>query len=258
MLARPLSRFRRLHEYLSSDTLNVLLRKGVAMRSLRRGPPSLGVAPKSHEPQLEVLSPSRGDRCGATRAEFIARGILAGGALAGGSALLVAVPGVAISSPSPAQDQKILNFALELEYIEAGFYAEAFAKRKLTGDLLEYVSTVRQHERAHVAFLKGVLGSKARKEPDLDFGDATSDPEKFTAAAIALEETVIAAYNGQAANLTRGTLAKAATIVSVEARHAGWIRAIAGRDPAPDATDAPKTASEVQAAVNRTGFVRSS
>ena len=176
----------------------------------------------------------------------------------GGGALLVAPPSVAISSPSPAQDQKILNFALELEYIEAGFYAEAFAKRKLKGELLEYVSTVRHHEREHVAFLKGVLGSNARKKPDLDFGDATSDPEMFTAATIALEETVIAAYNGQAVNLTKGTLAKAATIVSVEARHAGWIRAIAGRDPAPDATDTPKTAAEVQAEVNRTGFVKSS
>jgi rubrerythrin len=209
----------------------------------------------SDDLRLEVSPPSSSVRCGPTRAEFVARGILAGGALAGGGALLVALPRVAISAPSPAQDQKILNFALELEYIEAGFYAETFAKRKLTGELLEYVSTVRHHERAHVAFLKGVLGSNARKEPDLDFGDATSDPTKFTAAAIALEETVIAAYNGQAANLTKGTLAKAATIVSVEARHAGWIRAIAGKNPAPNATDQPKTAREVQADVNRTGFV---
>jgi hypothetical protein len=211
----------------------------------------------SREPRLEVFSLCRGDRCGATRAEFLARGILAGGSLAGGAALLAARPNVAISAPSPAQDQKILNFALELEYIEAGFYAEAFAKRKLRGDLLEYVSTVRHHERAHVAFFKRVLGSSARKEPDLDFGDATSDPEMFTAAAIALEETVIAAYNGQAVNLTKDTLAKAATIVSVEARHAGWIRAIADKDPAPDATDSPKTAAEVQADIKRTGFVGS-
>jgi len=217
-----------------------------------------GMSPMSDELRLKDSPPSSGDSCGPTRAEFVARGILAGGALAGGGALLVALPRVAISAPSPAQDQKILNFALELEYIEAGFYAEAFAKRKLRGELLEYVSTVRQHEQAHVAFLEGVLGSNARKKPALDFGDATADPEKFTAAAIALEETMIAAYNGQAANLTKGTLAKAATIVSVEARHAGWIRAIAGKNPAPDATDQPKTPREVQADVNRTGFVRSS
>ena len=208
------------------------------------------------ELRLGAFPPSGDDPGGSSRAEFVARAVLAGGTLAAGGALVVALPRLAVSAPSPAQDQKILNFALELEYIEAAFYAEAFAKGKLRGELLDYVSTVRHHERAHVAFLKGVLGSKARKEPEFDFGDSTSDPKRFTAAAITLEETVIAAYNGQAANLTKGTLAKAATIVSVEARHAGWIRAIGGRDPAPEATDKPKTAGEVQAAVDRTGFVR--
>jgi hypothetical protein len=69
---------------------------------------------------------------------------------------------------------------------------------------------------------------------------------------------MIGAYNGQAANLTKPTLAMAAQIVSVEARHAGWIRAIAGKNPAPNATDQPKTATQVQSAVNRTGFVKSS
>lgn len=190
------------------------------------------------------------------RNEVLARALVAGGVLAGGGALVVALPRLAISAPSAAQDRKILNFALLLEYIEAGFYAEALEKGKLTGDLLEYVSVVRQHERAHIAFLKKALGSNARKEPDLDFGDATSDPKQFTAAAISLEETVVAAYNGQAGNLTKPTLAQAAKIVSVEARHAGWIRAIAGRNPAPDATDSPRTAAQVQAAVDRTGFVR--
>ena len=215
-----------------------------------------GVGYMPDELRLEVFPLSGDDPRGSSRGEFVARAVLAGGTLAAGGALVVALPRLAVSAPSPAQDQKILNFALELEYIEAAFYAEAFAKRKLTGELLDYVSTVRHHERAHVAFLRGVLGSKARKEPEFDFGDSTSDPKRFTAAAITLEETVIAAYNGQAANLTKGTLAKAATIVSVEARHAGWIRAIAGRDPAPEATDKPKTAGEVQAAVDRTGFVR--
>ena len=218
---------------------------------------STGAGHMSDELRLEALPSSDDDTRGSSRAEFVARAVLAGSTLAAGGALVAALPRLAASAPSPAQDQKILNFALQLEYLEAGFYAEAFAKRDLSSELLEYVSTVRHHERAHVAFIKGVLGRNASKEPEFDFGDATSDPQEFTAAAIALEETVIAAYNGQAANLTKGTLAKAATIVSVEARHAGWIRAIAGRDPAPDATDQPKTPGEVQAYVNRTGFVRS-
>jgi len=192
-----------------------------------------------------------------SREQFVARAVVAGGALAAGGVLVAGLPRLAASAPSAAQDAKILNFALLLEYIEAAFYSEAVAKGKLTGDLLDYATTVRDHERAHVAFLKKALGGSARKKPKLEFGDKTSDPKKFTAAAIALEETVIAAYNGQAANLTKPTLAQAATIVSVEARHAAWIRALSGKDPAPTATDKPKTASEVQADVNRTGFVRS-
>ena len=183
---------------------------------------------------------------------------MAGGALAAGGILVGGVPGLAASAPSAAQDRKILNFALLLEYIESAFYAEALAKGGLSGELLTYASVVREHERAHVAFLEQALGKSSRKKPTLDFGEATADPAKFTASAIALEETMIAAYNGQATNLTKPTLAAAAKIVSVEARHAGWIRAIAGKNPAPVATDRPSTAAEVQAALNRTGFVRSS
>ena len=192
-----------------------------------------------------------------SREQFVARAVVAGGALAAGGVLVAGLPRLAASAPSAAQDAKILNFALLLEYIEAAFYSEAVAKGKLTGHLLDYATTVREHELAHVAFLEKALGGSARKKPTLEFGGTTSDPKKFAAAAIALEETVIAAYNGQAANLTKPTLAQAAKIVSVEARHAAWIRAISGKDPAPSATDKPKTASEVQADVNRTGFVRS-
>ena len=99
--------------------------------------------------------------------------------------------------------------------------------------------------------------AKAREEPRFDFGEATRDPEEFRDTAVAIEDLAVAAYNGQAGNLTKGALEAAAKIVSVEARHAGWIRAIAGMNPAPDATEAAKTAAEVTAAVNNTGFVRS-
>jgi rubrerythrin len=208
--------------------------------------------------ELAIVAASAGDSDASSRADFVARAVVAGGALAAGGVLVAGLPRLAASAPSAAQDKKILNFALLLEYIEAGFYAEAFAKGKLRGELRDYVSIVRRHEEAHVAFLESALGKDARKKPTLSFGETTSDAAKFTAAAIALEETMIGAYNGQAANLTKPTLAVAAKIVSVEARHAGWIRAIAGENPAPNATDKPKTATEVQSALNRTGFLKSS
>jgi rubrerythrin len=221
--------------------------------------PANGLGGPSSEQAL-LTTPSAGgeDAHASSRAAFIARAVVATGACTAGGALVAGFPRLAASAPSDAQDRKILNFALLLEYIEAGFYAQAHAKGKLSGELRAYVSAVRGHERAHVAFLERALGSNARKKPTLDFGDTISNPRKFTAAAIELEENVIAAYNGQAANLTKPTLAAAAKIVSVEARHAAWIRAIAGQDPAPTATDRPKTAAEVQAFVTRTGFVQSS
>ena len=193
-----------------------------------------------------------------SRARLLRRAAITGGALTAGGVLIGGVPRLASSAPSPAQDVHILNLVLMLEYVEAGFYAEARAKGVLKGELLEFASVVGGHEQQHVAFLKTALGNGARKQPLLNFGKATIDPDAFVMAAVALEDTSVAAYNGQATNLTAGTLAAAAKIVSVEARHAAWIRAIAGKVPAAEATDTPKTEAQVLAALRETGFVKSS
>ncbi len=195
---------------------------------------------------------------GDSRRRFLSRALAAGGVIAAGGVAIAALPRLAVSAPSPAQDAEILNLALLLEYLESDFFTEASVSGGLTGELLEFADTVRAHERAHVAFLRGALGSKARKQPKFDFGNATKDPAAFTAAAVALEDLMVAAYNGQAGNLTKGALESAAKIVSVEARHAGWIRAIADKNPAPKATDTPMTAAQATAALNRTKFVKSS
>ena len=191
-----------------------------------------------------------------SREQFVKRALVAGGAVAAGGAVLGAVPRLASSAPSPAQDVKILNLVLLLEYIESAFYAEARAKGRLQGELREYVRVVGGHEQQHLSAVKGALGNKARAKPRLRFGKATTDPDAFVAAAIELEDTSVAAYNGQATNLTKPTLAVAAKIVSVEARHAAWIRAIAGKPPAADATDPSLTQAQVQAALQKTGFLR--
>jgi hypothetical protein len=191
-----------------------------------------------------------------SREQFVKRALVAGGAVTAGGAVLGALPKLASSAPSPAQDVKILNLVLLLEYVESAFYAEARDRGALRGDLSEYVRVVGAHEQQHLAALKGALGNKARKKPRLRFGKATTDPDAFVAAAIKLEDTSVAAYNGQATNLTKPTLAVAAKIVSVEARHAAWIRAIAGKPPAADATDPSLTQAQVLAALQKTGFLR--
>lgn len=193
-----------------------------------------------------------------SRESLVRRGLVAGGALTAGGVLLGRLSGVASSASFSAEDVRVLNLALLIEYVEAAFYAEARAKGALRGELREYVRVVGGHEQQHVEFLKQALGGQARKPPKLAFGTATTDPHAFVRSAVAVEDTVVAAYNGQATNLTPGALAAAAKIVSVEARHAAWIRAIAGDLPAAHPTDAPLSEAQALAALRKTGFLRSS
>ena len=151
----------------------------------------------------------------------------------------------AFASPSKAQDARILQLVLQLEYTQVAFYEQALQKARLHGELREFAQTALAHERAHLALLKGALGTKAGPRPKFDFGSAVRDSDKFTRTAIKLEDIAIAGYNGQATNLTSGTLAAAAKIVSVEARHASWVRTLAGEIAAPEAVDKPMTAKQV-------------
>jgi hypothetical protein len=188
-----------------------------------------------------------------TRANMLKAGVLAtGGALAGG---LVADRITAESAPSKKQDAEILNFALGVERLQAAFYEEALSKANLSGELQEYATTVGGQEKEHVAFLEKALGSGAEKAQRFDFGDATSGADAFTKAARELEDLVTQAYNAGAIGLTTGTLKAAAKIASVEARHAAWIRDIAGDNPAPDAAEPETTAAKVLAALKRTGYI---
>jgi hypothetical protein len=190
-----------------------------------------------------------------TKPPLTRRGVIAAGALAAGGVVLVGAPRLA-GSASAEQDARVLNFVLLLEEVEAGFYAEARARGRLSGELAQFVDIVGGHEREHVAFLRQALGSKARAKPRLGFGDATSNEKRFVASSIALEDNSVAAYNGQAANLSAEALGAAARIVSVEARHAAWIRDIAGRPPAARATDPPRTQAQALAAIRKLGFLR--
>jgi rubrerythrin len=171
----------------------------------------------------------------ATRAHMLRRAIMCGGALAGGAAMW-GLPQLTAAA-SKEQDARVLNLVLAVEYTEAAFYQEALKRGGLEGKLQAFARIVVEHEKAHVAFLKQALGGAADPEPQHDFGDKTKDSEAFAAAAVKLEDLAVATYNAQAVNLTSGSLKAAARIVSVEGRHAAWIRSIVGDVPATDATD---------------------
>lgn len=194
----------------------------------------------------------------ATRAGFLQKALVAGGVIAAGGVVLGGLPKLVTAAPSPSQDIQILNFALLLEYLEAEFYAEALRNGALSGETRSFAQVTGAHEQAHVDFLRKALGSRARSKPTFDFKDTTRNQAKFQATAVLLEDTGVAAYNGQAQNLTKKTLAAAATIVSVEGRHAAWIRDIIAQNPAPNAFDPLKTKAQIEAAVGQTGFIKAS
>jgi len=195
-----------------------------------------------------------------TRQALIRRALITGGTLSLGGVVIGGLPHVARSAPSPGQDARVLNLVLLLEYLEAAFYADAMRPGGLTGELRQFARVVGAHERAHVAFISKALGKAARKEPTFSFGNATRDPAKFTAAALALEDLGVAAYNGQAANLTKPTLAAAARIVSVEARHAAWIRSLningtGNHNPAPEPFNSVLSKRAVLERIAKSGFI---
>jgi len=186
---------------------------------------------------------------------MLRRAIVGSGAVTAGALVGAGLPAESLSDPSPAQDARILNFALQLEYLQARFYAEALRSAGLTGELHEFARVAGAHERAHVAFLRKHLGRRAKPAPPLRFGEATRDPHRFAAAAVTLEDLAVAAYNGQGTNLTRPALAAAVEILSVEARHAAWVRDLVGKLPATRAQDPLWSATKATHKLMQTGFI---
>ena len=195
----------------------------------------------------------------ASRRSFFKRGAALGGA---GVALgAVPISFALAQNGLPKGDVEILNYALTLEYLEAAFYKEAVEKGELSGESARFAEIVAAHEQAHVDALKQTLGSKAVATPKFGFGDATGK-KKFLATAQVLEDTGVAAYQGQGHRIKTGAvLAAAGSILAVEARHAGWVRDIRGGgkgvNPAPDAFEKAQDMEAILEAVKGTGFIKS-
>ena len=207
------------------------------------------------EINLEVIGGAPEASDAGSRAAFLERAVVAGGVIVAGGVLLTGLPKLAASAPSADQDAEILNFALIVETLQAKFYEAGLKSAGLSGELRQFAQVVGGHESKHVAFIKQALGKGVKPLPKLSLGDATSSAAKFRAAAVSLEDIGLAAYNGQATNLTPATLAAAAKIVSVEARHASWVRDLAGEVPAPHASDTVLSADETEARLREAGYL---
>lgn len=179
------------------------------------------------------------------------------GTLAGGGAALAALVLAEQGKAETKTDVEILNYALTLEYLQSSFYTEAERRNALSTTLAKQTTRVLGAvERAHVQALQDVLGAAAVKRPSFDFRGVTEDEDAFIKTAVAFEDLAAAAYKGQAYRIDSPALLTAAvSIHSVEARHAAWIRYLAGAPPAASALDEPKAMPEVRRIVASTGFI---
>ena len=187
---------------------------------------------------------------GETRATFLEKAVV------GGAALLGVIAAPAASRATAKSDVAILNYALTLEHLQAAFYTETERLGAVGGDLKRVPRQLGAVERAHVTAIKAALGQAAVKRPAFDFQGVTEDQTKFLKTAVAFEDLAAAAYKAQAARIkSPALLAAAISIHSVEARHAAWMRFLAGVTPAATPFDEGKPIPEVKAIVASTHFI---
>jgi Ferritin-like domain len=96
----------------------------------------------------------------------------------------------------------------------------------------------------------------SRSSTFLDFGGATEGAAAFQRTAVAFEDLSVAAYKAQVPRIVeREYLTSAMAIHSVEARHAAWIRRLAGQAPVAGPFDEPISRATTTRIVDRTHFV---
>ena len=197
------------------------------------------------------------------------RSFMAGAGALGAAALVTgcADSGTITVTPPAAgvTDNDILNFALNLEYLEAEFYLRAATGSGLsaadagtgagtvTGGsqvsfagspvVQQYAVEIAQNELNHVRYLRNALGSNAVSRPNIDFtagfnGAAMAagigstfnpfmDVPSFLVGSFVFEDVGVTAYTGAATLITSKTiLSAAAGIQAVEAYHAAEIRTL--------------------------------
>jgi Ferritin-like domain len=187
-----------------------------------------------------------------SRHGFLRQGILGGGALLAILALpLDAEAAVARSK----RDIAIVKFDVVLEHLQSALYVEAQRLGALGPRTLEWARVVGAHELAHVAALKGML-DRPPARPSFNFRGVTEREASFVKTAVAFEDLTAAILKWQALRLdSREILAAAATLHSVETRHAAWIRRLTGRPPVAAAFDEPASQRHMARLIRQTRFI---
>ena len=175
-------------------------------------------------------------------------------------AALAAMPGCGGSgngnSTTPASgvtptDIAVLQFALNLEYLEAEFYSYATSGQGISAFGIQtngigtpgatvgggattftdarikaIANEIAIDERSHVTLERGALGAAVVAKPALNLAalGSFSTQAEFLAIARAFEDTGVSAYAGAAALLSPTVIKVAASVLGTEAYHAGLLR----------------------------------
>ena len=180
------------------------------------------------------------------------------GAAVAGGALLAGCGGSGHRSVMAAgpSETDVLNFALNLEYLEATFYSYVVTGADIpsasTGGgpaptgapsatpsfqsqrIADLFAEIYFDELSHVNDLRAALGSSAVARPQLNLGAlGTVSTANYITFARLFEDVGVTAYAGAATDLTGTNLQYAAQILAVESFHSGAIRYIAIEEAVP-------------------------
>ncbi len=165
------------------------------------------------------------------------------------------------ASAQTSTDVAVLNFALNLEYLESEFYTYATTGNPITaygigisgvanpgnpasggytvgGALVNFsnnlvftqaaVNAIAADERAHVALIRGALGDLAIAKPNINLnalGFGFDSQNDFLKLARIFEDIGVTAYAGAAPLLSAAVIGTAAQILAAESQHVSNVRA---------------------------------
>ncbi len=203
------------------------------------------VDPAKAEQELNLIRYKRAF----ARRNFIRNVGLAGAGVAAGAVIQGCSDNSTSTNPKAQSipETDVLNFALNLEYLEAEFYSVAVTGNTLSSSVTGGTSTatggakvtfsdtriadianeIYNDEVLHVKYLRTALGGVAVAEPAINvnaLGIGFGSQAEFLTLARAFEDTGVSAYAGAATLLTGNNLQAAAQILATEAYHAGNIR----------------------------------
>ncbi len=204
---------------------------------------------QSRTPQVNVPSHGQGGERSSRRNFLAGAGVGIAGAVVASAAVLGCGDTNVYVDAQGQSEADVLNFALNLEYLEATFYSYIVTGKDIDSSLTgggpapqnpppmitfanqqsaDLFAEIAFDEISHVSALRSALSTLAVARPQLNFSAlAPIGPTNYIQHARLFEDVGVTAYTGAAAYLTSNNVTAAAQILAVEGFHSGALRLIA-------------------------------